>query len=487
MQKSRKKRLFPWLVLVLWTIACWVFFQQCYSYHFFYKEQNQLFLLSSDYISTYQGAGWLARLVGDWLTQYYYYRYAGAAILSALLLAIGLLLYSGLCRLHIHRWVALPVALAAMAAEAGCQLHYNYPLSGTVRDLGLAATLWLVGMAYGPLRRWMIEKKIGRLSFIGIPAIMGLLLFLPAIRLFCFDGAKWHIVAPEWQIEKMLAVDNEYRFGNYDKVIQLVEQEEQPATEMKFFYNLVMAQRGQLPDQLLRFVPNELGTLHRIGSETPLYTIKNMNELYWVLGDMTFTERAAMMANVFSPTNRNVRMVKRLAECNIVSGDTLAARKYLRLLEQTVAYRDWALTAMQAPIYQQKALLRNQQDTLAVTDNSHFIMMQLLDSNPDNTVALDYMLCTELLLKDIVNFKRDYDRYCTTRPRVKKLYQEALCIWLAGTEAPQEEWQRLITMPDVMQRFVQYNQQRGSEAFRDTYWYYFDKEPTPDPSPREGS
>ena len=461
MQKSRKKRLFPWLVLALWAIACWVFFQQCYSYHFFYKEQNQLFLLSADYISTYEGAGWLARLVGDWLTQYYYYRYAGAAILSLVLLATGLMLYAGLTRLRLNFWLSLCLALVVMSIEAVFQWNYDFPLSGAVSLMGWALFLLLA-----------IRKRKA------VTAIVSIVLIPLGIWFFGVPRTG-KIGAPEWQIEKLLAVDNEYRFGNYDKVIRLVEQEEQPATEMKFFYNLVMAQRGQLPDQLLRFNPNELGTLHRIGPETPLYTIKNMNELYWVLGDMTFTERAAMMANVFSSTNRNVRMVKRLAECNIVSGDTLAARKYLRLLEQTVAYRDWARTAMQAPIYRQKALLRNQQDTLAVTDNAHFIMMQLLDSNPDNTVALDYMLCTELLLKDIVNFKRDYDRYCTIRPRIKKLYQEALCIWLAGTEAPQEEWQRLITMPDILQRFLQYNQQRGNAAFKDTYWYYFDKAQTP--------
>jgi hypothetical protein len=321
----------------------------------------------------------------------------------------------------------------------------------------------------------MMARGMKTARYRALACIIGLLFVVPVLWLFSIPKQNLRLGMPEWEIEKLLAVDSEYRFGNYDAVITLVEQEEQPATEMKFFYNLVMAQRGMLPDQLLRFIPNELGTLHRIGPDTPLYTIKNMNELYWVLGDMTFTERAAMMANVFSPVNRNVRMVKRLAETNIVSGDTLAARKYLRLLEQTVAYRDWALMAMQAPVYRQKAQLRNRQDTLSVTDNAHFIMMQLLDSNPDNTVALDYMLCTELLLKDITNFKRDYDRYCANRPRVKRIYQEALCIWLAGTEAPQEEWQRLIQMPDVAQRFMQYNRQRGSVAFRDTYWYYFDR------------
>jgi hypothetical protein len=473
---KQKEKYIPWLVLVLWALACWMFFQLAYSYHFFYKEQNQLFLLSADYIDTYQGTGWLARLVGDWLTQFYYYRYAGAPILTGVLLLMGVPLYDMGVRLGLKRSLALVLPVLAMTAEAVFQLEHSFPLSEAVRAAAFVWVLWVVVAAAKSFKNRVpaVVIAIGSIAFM-----------CGAVWLSCMPRAG-RFAAPEWQIERMLAVDNEYRFGNYDRVVELVEHEEQPPVEMKFFYNLVMAQRGLLPDQLLRFVPNELGTLHKIGPETPLYTIKNMNELYWVLGDMTFTERAAMMANVFSLGNRNVRMVKRLAECNIVSGDTLAARKYLRLLEQAVAYGDWARRAWQLPVYEQKRQLRNRQDTLAVNDNSHFIMMQLLDSNPDNLIALDYMLCTELLLKDITNFKRDYDRYCSTRPRLKKLYQEALCIWLAGTEAPQEEWQRLVTMPDVMQRFLQYNQQRGSEAFRDTYWYYFDK-PTPNPSPREGS
>lgn len=54
----------------------------------------------------------------------------------------------------------------------------------------------------------------------------------------------------------------------------------------------------------------------------------------------------------------------------------------------------------------------NVHDTITISDNAHFLMMQLLDHNADNTIALDYILCSNLLLKDIANFKRDYDRYC---------------------------------------------------------------------------
>ena len=289
---------------------------------------------------------------------------------------------------------------------------------------------------------------------------------------------------PDLILEKDFAVECEYYFGNHDKVIKMVEGENKWTDQMLFFYNLAQAQRGELPDHLLDFTQNYLGTFEKIGPDTPMLTIRNMNELYWALGDMTFTERAAMMTNVFSHNNRNVRMMRRLAECNIVSGDTLAAEKYLRILDKTLVYRRWAdnVRLYGKDIYQKKMQMVSRRDTITITDNAHFLMMQLLDANPDNIVALDYILCSDLLLKDMTNFKRDYDRYCIEigKPRLKPLYQEALCIWLAGTDAPQEDWQNYIKMNDVMQRFIDYNNQRGNPRFKGTYWYYFDKIKAPE-------
>ena len=85
-------------------------------------------------------------------------------------------------------------------------------------------------------------------------------------------------------------------------------------------------------------------------------------------------------------------------------------------------------------------------------------------------------------LDDRSEFKRDYDRYCidTGSPRLKTLYQQALCIWLAGSDAPQEDWEKYIQRADVFQMFQQYNQQRGHPRFKGTYWYYFDKMKTPE-------
>lgn len=455
------------IVMALWAIAFFVFFQFWYPYHFFFQEQNQLFLWSWDYISTYNHNGGLALLLGDFLTQFYYYLYVGAIILTICLLFVGTLLYKALRNFKVGKMIALILALVVMTFMAVCHFSISYRLSSTIAMIGWCLLLWLVSMMNG----WKIRLML---------LVLGM---LPTWLLFGLPEVK-KLQGPDLILEKDFAVDCEYYFGNHDKVIRMVEGSEKWTDQMLFFYNLAQAQRGELPDHLLKFTQNYLGTFEKIGPETPMLTIRNMNELYWALGDMTFTERAAMMTNVFSHNNRNVRMMRRLAECNIVSGDSLAAEKYLRILDKTLVYSKWAKNIRQhgKQIYREKIQMVNQRDTITISDNAHFLMMQLLDANPDNTIALDYILCSNLLLKDITNFKRDYDRYCidTGKPRLKSLYQEALCIWLAGTNAPQEEWEKYIKKADVFQRFQQYNEQRGSTQFKGSYWYYFDKIKAPE-------
>ena len=458
----------PLYLSILLLLIIWFFYQFCYPYHFFYQEQNQIFLWSRDYISTYfdkPGGG--ARLIGDFLTQFYYYLYAGAAILTLCIALAGILSYQALRRFRLGKAIALTLSIGLMAFVAVCHFSNSYRLASTISIISWTFMLWLVSL----MRGWKMRLLLSTLAL------------FPTYLLFGFPQVK-RLQMPDFILEKNFAVENEYYFGNYDKVIELVRSSDGWNNQMLFFYNLVQACRGELPDHLFDFTPNYLGTFEQIGPDTPIMTIRNMNELYWALGDMTFTERAAMMTNVFSPDNRNVRMIRRLAECNFVSGDSLAAEKYLRILDKTLAYSKWSksVRAHGRELFRNKMDMVNRHDTITVSDNAHFLMMQLLDANPDNAIALDYILCSTLLLKDIHNFKRDYDRYCmdTGSPRLKRLYQEALCIWLAGSNAQQDEWQRYIKLQDVMQRFIEYNNQRGNPRFKDSYWYYFDKIKAPE-------
>lgn len=466
------KRNLHLIIIALWGLVCWLFFGLCYRYHFFYQEQNQLFLLTQSYIASYMDRpAWLAQLAGDFLTQFYYYLYLGPVILTLCLLLMATLLRCCLRKAGVGAWLSTILSLMAMTVMGIFYFRVEYRLSALMTMIGWLSSIWLL------LLIW--KKNSWKLA---LPVTIA----TAALAYWCLGAPKMgKLKGPDLLLEKIMAVDNEYYWGNYQRVEQLVEQSNPRSEDMMYFYYLVQARKGELPDKLLKYEPHQLGTFYKIGPETPRIVINNMNELYWVLGDMTFTERAALMASVFSADNRNARMMKRLAECNLVSGDTAAAEKYLRILDKTLAYKGWVdhIRKNQDALLQQKRAMQNRQDTIALSDNAHFIMMQLLDSNADNTVALDYLLCSDLLLKDISNFKRDYDRYCTEkgRERLKPLYQEALCIWLAGTQATEEEWSRYVKDRNVLQRFAEYSRQRGSSRYKDTYWYYFDKKKAPKP------
>jgi hypothetical protein len=505
---------------LLWAVACFSFFAVAYPHHLFYQEQMQLFVPSADYLVTYfDKPAWLACMAGDFVTQAFYYLYAGPALLTLALLALGHLTRRTLERVGTPRTVAHVVALAVMTLEAVGYLHNEARLSGTLALLGglamflidchltgptprlrrslfalaqfalLGLTYWLFGCGVIPFalfliyRYYRVEVALAVVSCAALILLLKSTYYLPTADLFRYPGHA-RLQGPETLLEEDFAVADLYFFHREDELTARVETRPDSLVtrQQQFYYYLVKARQGALPEALLRFSSPYLGTLDEAGPETPLLTLRRLPDLYWALGDMTLAERAAMQALVFTPDNRNVRMIRRLAEVNLVTGQQAAADKYLRLLAATPVYHRWAEALLQrqeramAP-YRQKAAFTNQKDTLRVTAQSHVMMMQLLDSNPDNYVARDYMLCTDLLLCDVTSFYRDYQRYCVEahRPTAHRLYQEALCIYLAAHQATEEEWLQAGMDNAVLRDFAAYNERRGSPQFKGTYWYYFDR------------
>jgi hypothetical protein len=124
----------------------------------------------------------------------------------------------------------------------------------------------------------------------------------------------------------------------------------------------------------------------------------------------------------------------RLAEINMINGDTQAALKYLRMLQKTWLYKGWAEQRMpgkedikvQGWLKRKRALLPVQ-DSLRSTNDHVFSLRVLLNSHPDNNMALDYLLCYDLLSKDLTAFMKDYEMYKKIGAEVpNRLYSEAL-------------------------------------------------------------
>ena len=129
------------ILYMLGAVACFAFFQFCYPYHLYYQEQNQLFLASWDYLTTYlEKPGWLACMAGDFLTQFYLYPYMGAIILTLCILLTGNNIKCAVRDADIKGiWAPNITAFAAMMLLVCFCFDYEYRLSSILAIAGGAS------------------------------------------------------------------------------------------------------------------------------------------------------------------------------------------------------------------------------------------------------------------------------------------------------------------------------------------------------------
>lgn len=425
----KANRIVPYIAVLITALGIWSFFQFAYEYSFYYKEQNQLFLMSADYLATYfDRKAWAANMAGDFLTQMYYYTYAGAAILTVVITVTGLMLTCLLRKIGLMRPLAFAAGITMMLLTAALNFDVEYRLGQLLSITGMLLTLIIIAT---PKWRY-IRYSQGTAKIAALLSIA----FMPLCVWMFWQPNLGRLQKPDMDVEKYLEIESLYYFGRHDEMLAKVREMPNPTNEAAFYYYLVMAQRRQLPEVINKVKPVNLGTLYEIGPKSTPVEIKMVGELYYALGDMTLAEREALLACVFAPDNRNVRMVKRLAEANLVAGDYPAAMKYLRILDNTLAYSRWAkanrptrdgkLRSMSLTSKREYAI---KNDTLRANANCRDVLTTLLAANPHNRVALDYLLCTDYIVGAKDMFMEDMKKYYIpvygqpTEPMYRELFK----------------------------------------------------------------
>ena len=445
-------------------LGSWGFFLFAYPYHLMRREQQNLFLFDGDYIrQTYRGVGWLARFVSDFLEQFFVSPVPASLIVALLLTGIGVVVYR-ICRHFLGKWPSLAIASAffiwAFLRETGNLYITRY----TVVVLGY---LTLILLALQCRKGWA-------------KAMMGVLLLAVGAWALASPFHRHYgkpINTPKFNYERVIALDVETSREHWDKVLRL-SKKDLYVEEASYCYNLALAMTGRLGDDLLNHSQNhQLALLFPASSEHTIFTNGMAGEAWFQLGDMTQAEQSSITSLQASPKHTGARFLVRLARVNLISGEDGAAMKYLNLLDRSLFYGKWARSMM--PGHQDEATRAQieaaraklfRKDFVHQSERPRDILVGLLEADPDNDLARNYLLCYDLMCYDLDTFMQDYEPH----PIDGRLYREAILIWLSRHDrmTPSQVSAYGIDLSEVdrMNRFG-----RNPAKYKNTYWYYYMK------------
>ena len=210
------------------------------------------------------------------------------------------------------------------------------------------------------------------------------------------------------------------------------------------------------------------------------------------MGDVSQATDCALLAQTVMPGHYSTRMLRRLAEIAVVTADYDVARKYLDLLMRTRNHREWAQELLDCiendDIPQQYLTWRSR--TLS---RDHFFrqgdirssLSIIASEQPFNRTAVDYLLCSYLLDKNLNTFISLYDKYYLGAldriVQVPEVYQEALLVNVNSRESLIETVEKYRISEKTVNKYMSLMEARSkspdssnvmTQDAMGTYWHY---------------
>ena len=381
----------------------------------------------------------------------------------------GLLMVAvfALCVLCLHKTMGYPYYRLLYGIDY-YRFHHNMPAWPWI-----AAAAEALVLAFAPLFKRQGKAWEGIAAFL---AVMGLGVLGVVL---CYDSEK----------ETYLKYDFLTRRFQWNAILAEARKDPPRKPYEMASVNLALVKTGNA-HRLFDFYQNGTDGL------LPEYTNDFMHplipsEAYFQLGMVNASQRYSFEAQELIPDfQKSVRAYKRLAETNLINRNYKVAEKYLKTLEKTLFYRDWAKSRMAMcgneaaidadPGYGYLRSVRlHDRDFLFNRQAMESMLAYLVQENPANHMALEYLLAWDLLdknLKGFVNFC-PFEGYPGGVPRC---YQEAFLLDFADTTQSLDNVPAFIDR-DVVTSFSIFMREHSAgtpaetlaKRFGNTYWYYY--------------
>ena len=380
-------------------------------------------------------------------------------------------------------WVVAVVALIYAVALILLSAHYlPFPMMRVVLGISyyripvtLPYLLMAIPVVVG-LLAYVVRLLPKAKQWVSIVEVMLVLIVSVQLVDLGYDQKKYELIE----------YDHMVRVQDWNGIIRKAEKQMPDLPMSVSATNLALGMTNQLGDRAFDFYQRGTeGLLPKF--ERNFATTQLTGEIYFWLGLVNTAQRFAFEAMEAIPNyNKSARVVKRLAETNLINGQYDVARKYLQMLEKTVFYRPWALRTMALlgnekainahPIYGTLRQCRLQEDFLFSDRELDKICGQLFMHNPQNQMAAQYLLMVPLLDRDVPKFMQ-YAQVIQHRIKYNPRHcQEGIAF--AFMQQRQQPPQGIVSpmilqqMNEFVRAFSQNQESPELNRFKNTAWYY---------------
>lgn len=307
----------------------------------------------------------------------------------------------------------------------------------------------------------------------------------------CLVAAAGIYLKADFEKEEVMGYDFMARTRMWNSIIRTANVKAPSAPTSVSILNLALAQKEQMGDHMFDYYQNGGAGMFPTFVRDFFLPLSTSEALYYLGMTYEAQQYTYEAMEAIPDFQKSSRCYKRLAETNMIHGDYVVARKYLRALQHTLLYSKWATETLtmldnedainKHPEY---GMLRQfgYKDDFYVSDNERTSMLgQLFLSNRANRMAYEYLMGWTLLNGDLENLPSYFSLSGSLNLKGIPVYhQQALVLAWALTHPSPEgmPWPIASTVLNGFNSFVQAQRQNTSAEqmkarFGRTYWYYY--------------
>ena len=287
--------------------------------------------------------------------------------------------------------------------------YYRYP--GTISPLPFVVMVWAVVIPFLgmiPCHRKFLQKLQQSKVVMALSYVLVIVASWFGIKT-SFDEMTYELIDYDFLV----------RTEQWDKIIEKAEKKPATTPLSVSCVNLALSQKGMLADRLFEFYQNGGEGLFPTFTRDMISPVSTA-EIFFRLGMVNDAERYMFEAQEAIPNYRkSARLTRRIIECEIINGNYKVAAKLLRRLQKTLFYSNWANQTMallgnekainRHPVYGKLRKYREKKQDFLFSDREMDQMLGLLFLNDNhNRMAYEYLMCYELLQRDMEKFMQYY-------------------------------------------------------------------------------